>query len=232
MKQGWAQMRARYDALPRRERWMLPGAICLGILVLGQLLLVQPARQQLRALQAQHAQESADLATIGAQLTALNARLQNPDAELRAQLAALRQQAGQADQQFAQLQGALVPPQEMSEWLGKVLRQQRGLQLVALRTLAATSVTELAAAQAAQGSASAPTTAPLDKPQDAWLYRHGVQITVRGSYHDLLAYLKSLERMPRRVYWGELTLDAKDSPAVVMTLTVYTLSLEKTWWVI
>jgi len=34
------------------------------------------------------------------------------------------------------------------------------------------------------------------------------------------------------VYWGELKINAQDSPAVVMTLTVYTISLEKTWWVI
>ncbi|MCR5885811.1 hypothetical protein LRS03_24310 [Rhizobacter sp. J219] len=59
-----------------------------------------------------------------------------------------------------------------------------------------------------------------------------MEVTVRGSYPELVGYLQSLERMPRRVYWGELRLDAQQSPAVVMTLVVYTLSVEKTWWVI
>ena len=64
----------------------------------------------------------------------------------------------------------------------------------------------------------------------AWLYRHGVEITVQGNYADMLAYLESLERLPRRVYWGALKIDAQKWPASQMTVTVYTISLEKTWW--
>jgi MSHA biogenesis protein MshJ len=44
------------------------------------------------------------------------------------------------------------------------------------------------------------------------------------------AYLAALENLPRRVYWGELKIDARQWPANVMMVTVYTISLEKTWW--
>ena len=43
-------------------------------------------------------------------------------------------------------------------------------------------------------------------------------------------YLSALEHLPRRVYWGELKIDAQRWPASTMTVTVYTISLEKTWW--
>lgn len=231
MTERWKQLSARYAALAPRERALLPGAICFAILMLGHLLVIEPAFKERRALQQRLSQEANDLIVAQAQLTVLNAKLKNPDAELRAQLEALRAQARQADEQFKQLQGSLVPAQEMSQWLSGLLQAQRGLQLVGLRTLPVASVTELAdarkpAAPAPAGAASAPT------DSDAWLYRHGVEVTVRGSYPELLAYLQALERMPRRVYWGELKLDAQQSPAVVMTLAVYTLSVEKTWWVI
>ncbi len=236
MKERWKKLSARYAAMPPRERALLPGAVCFAILMLGHLLIIEPAYKERRTLQQRLSQETSDLTIAQAQLTVLHAKLKHPDAEVRAQLEALRLQARQADDQFKQLQGSLVPPQDMSDWLSGLLQAQRGLQLVGLRTLPVTSLTDLAdskkpvATPAPAAAASAPAT---DNPTpDGWLYRHGVEVTVRGSYPELVAYLQTLERMPRRVYWGELKLDAQHSPAVVMTLVVYTLSVEKTWWVI
>jgi MSHA biogenesis protein MshJ len=236
MKQRWALYRQRFLAMAPRERLLLPGAICFAILMLGHLLVIEPALKERRLLQQRLEQDGEQLQAAQAQLTVMNAKLKYPDAELRAQLEALRIQGRSADERFKQLQGSLVPAQEMSQWLAGLLQAQRGLQLVGLRSLPATSVTELI-----QGGgkpvdttpARAPTaTATPDTTPDSWLYRHGVEVTVRGTYPELVAYLRTLEQMPRRVYWGELKLDAQHSPAVVMTFTVYTLSVEKAWWVI
>jgi MSHA biogenesis protein MshJ len=232
MKARWNQLNARFAAMAPRERLLLPGAICFAILMLGHLLVIEPATKERRALQQRLAQERNELTVAQAQATVMQARLKNPDAELRTQLDALRAQARTADDRFKALQSSLVPAQEMSDWLGHLLKAQRGLQLVGLRTLPATSVTELVEGRAPAAPAT-PTATPTDgSVPDAWLYRHGVEVTVRGSYPELVAYLQALERMPRRVYWGALKLDAQHSPAVVMTLVVYTLSVEKNWWVI
>lgn len=231
MIQRWKQLGTRFAAMPRRERLLLPGALCFAILMIGHLFFIEPAIKQFRQMRQQHQQESNDLTLAQAQVTVLKARLQNPDAELRAQLEALRGQTRQVDDQFKALQGSLVPAQEMSQWLSGLMQAQRGLQLVGLRSLPVSSVSELVnARKAAAAGASAP--AADTAAQEAWLYRHGVEVTLRGNYQELLAYLQTLERMPRRVYWGELKINAQDSPAVVMTLTVYTLSVEKTWWAI
>ena len=233
LKDRWKHLSARYAALAPRERALLPGAVCFAILMLGHLLVIEPATKERRLLQQRLAQEANDLTVAQAQITVLQAKLKNPDAEVRAQLEALRLQARAADDQFKKLQGSLVPAQDMSDWLSGLLQAQRGLQLVGLRTLPVTSVTELADGKkpVALGAAASAPAADTATP-DGWLYRHGVEITVRGSYPELVAYLQTLERMPRRVYWGELKLDAQQSPAVVMTLVVYTLSVDKTWWVI
>lgn len=231
MKERWKQLGARYTALAPRERALLPAAVCFAILMLGHLLVIEPAFKERRTLQQRLAQDTNDLTVAQAQLTVLRAKAQNPDAEARAQLEALRLQARQVDDQFKRLEGSLVPAQEMSDWLSGLLRAQRGLQLVGLRTLPVTSVSDMVNGKAASPAAGASAPAEGSAP-DGWLYRHGVEVTVRGSYPELVAYLQALERMPRRVYWGELKLDAQQSPAVVMTLVVYTLSVEKAWWVI
>lgn len=232
MKARWKQLSARFMAMPQRERFLLPGALCFAILMLGHLLLIEPARKQHRLLQAQFSQESNELIVAQTQLKALNTKLTNPDAELHTQLAELRTQTRAADDQFKQLQSSLVPAHEMSQWLAGLLQAQRGLQLTGLRSLPVSSVADLVAAKAAPAASAASSPADNNAPRDTWLYRHGVEVTLRGNYADLHAYLKTLEQLPRRVYWGELKINAQDSPAVVMTLTVYTISLEKTWWVI
>jgi MSHA biogenesis protein MshJ len=184
-------------------------------------------------------QETGELLVAQSQLKLLHNKLDNPNAELNSQLAGLRSQTRTADDQFKQLQSSLVPAQEMSQWLAGLLQAQRGLQLTGLKSLPVTSVADLLAAKAAPtgaapaASASTPSANPATTaPRDTWLYRHGVEVTLRGNYNDLLAYLNTLEHLPRHVYWGELKINAQDSPAVVMTLTVYTISLEKAWWVI
>src|SRR5207253_2496020 len=146
----------------------------------------------------------------------------DPDAATRKQLEALREQLRLADGEFEQLQRALVSPQDMGRLLEGLLQAHRGLQLVGLRNVPVVSVSELLKPEAAVPPAGAASQATGAK-DTAWLYRHGVEITVQGNYADMLAYLESLERLPRRVYWGALKIDAQKWPASQMTVTVYTI---------
>ena len=61
------------------------------------------------------------------------------------------------------------------------------------------------------------------------VFRHTVELSVRGGYFDLLDYLAALERMPQRVFWDGFELSAAQYPQSVLKLTIYTLSPEKSW---
>lgn len=228
MSAGWKRIAGRFHALARRERALVMGAALVLILGLGTLLLIEPAIKKRALLQRQITQQRNDLAALAPQVAALQARQRDPDAATRAQLDALREQLRLADGEFQQLQRALVSPQDMGRLLDGLLQSHRGLQLVNLRSVPVTSLNELMKPAAAPTATNPSATATADEP--AWLYRHGVEITVQGRYADMLAYLEALERLPRRVYWGELRIDATDWPASTMTITVYTISLESTWW--
>jgi MSHA biogenesis protein MshJ len=70
--------------------------------------------------------------------------------------------------------------------------------------------------------------------QDSAVFKHGVEITVEGRYLDLLDYVSQLEQMPWHVLWSKAALNEEQNPAVTwpanrLKLTVYTLSLDKTW---
>ena len=87
------------------------------------------------------------------------------------------------------------------------------------------SLTAEAGAPAAEDSAAAPGQAPAP----ALLYRHGVEVTVRGNYLDMIDYMSALEAMPTRLFWGRAQLDVEAYPAARLTLTLYTLSLDRKW---
>ena len=69
-------------------------------------------------------------------------------------------------------------------------------------------------------------------PAQPNLYRHGVEIRVEGSYADLTAYLAELEHLPQRMLWDRVAVDGEHYPKIVMTVMVYTLSLDKSWLVV
>jgi MSHA biogenesis protein MshJ len=244
MKAAWTRCRTRYLALARRERALMMAAGLTLILGLGVLLLIEPAFKQRALLERQMQQQRTDLAALRPQVAALQARQRDPDAATLAQLRALREQLQLTDGEFVRLQRALVQPQEMGRLMESLLQAHRGLQLVGLRNVPVMSVSDLLGAPkpGASATATAPASAPAgasapaqpaaakDKEARDWLYRHGVEITVQGSYADMQAYLAALESLPRRVYWGELRIDAQNWPTNLMTVTVYTIGLEKTWW--
>jgi MSHA biogenesis protein MshJ len=56
-----------------------------------------------------------------------------------------------------------------------------------------------------------------------------VEITVAGSYADLTLYLDALEKLSWQMYWGKAEMRVEEYPRVTLTITLYTLSMEKTW---
>ncbi len=228
MKDSWMRLSAAFVARTRRERALMLACALVLVGGLGGLLFVQPALARHDMLARQMDRDRHELDALQPQVGALLAHRRDPDAAVRAQLDALHREMQLTDAEFDHLRRALVSPQEMGALLEGLLRGHAGLQLVGLHSVPVTSVSDLIAAPKDSDRTADKTADAAAK--DAWLYRHGVQITVRGRYADLQSYLDELEKLPRRVYWGELKLDARQWPDTELTVTVYTISLEKTWW--
>ena len=66
----------------------------------------------------------------------------------------------------------------------------------------------------------------------AALYKHGVELRLEGDYAALADYLARLENNGQKLLWERVALSAEQHPRLVLTLTVYTLSLERTWLIV
>jgi MSHA biogenesis protein MshJ len=176
------------------------------------------------------ADQEHQLAAATAQQEELRRTLQqDPDVAVRERIAERQRQLEELDAQLASLQRTLIAPDRMAVVLEQLVGQGRGLQLVSLRNLPATPIGHEAGPVPASKEAVPPKTevAGSDRP----IYRHGVEVVVQGSYFDLLDYVSRLEKQPWQVYWGKTVL-AAEYPKVVVTLTLYTLSLDRSWLVV
>jgi MSHA biogenesis protein MshJ len=147
---------------------------------------------------------------------------------------------GQAGPDPVTLLPGLVTPQQMLPLLDELLCRQRGLRLRSLQTLGRTghgsavaaSVNAVSPAPSAATSTlqtAPPAVSARGAAGDVALYRHGVELSVEGSYVDLLAYLQTLEALPQKLLWGPLTLEVEHHPQVLLKLEVYTLSTQPAW---
>ena len=221
MKQRLLALMARVDALTLRERGLLFAAVAAIIVFIGHTAVLGPIYREHAALRTQIGQQQNNLMGLDGEITAKVLAYQvDPDAPAREKLEAIKQETAALGDSLLAMEHGLVPPERMAPLVDTILRANARLKLVSMRTLPVESMTALGAAAQGGGGAAAAT---------ELLYRHGVEVTVRGNYLDMVDYMSALEAMPTRLFWGRAQLDVEEYPASRLTLTLYTLSLDRKW---
>jgi MSHA biogenesis protein MshJ len=235
MKAKLERWALRFDALSLRERAAIFAAVAVVFVFLANLLVIERQTASSKVLKQQIENQKAQLSAFEVQAKALQQATANDlDATNRERLQRAQQELSQLETELGTAQKGLVSAERMPALLQEVLRQQQGLQLVELKTLPVTPLVDRApkdaSSTAKQGDAAAPgVAADAATGPERNLYKHGFEVTVRGTYPEFVLYLTQLERLPTRMYWGKVTMNADDYPRVTLTATIYTLSLDKAW---
>ena len=225
MKRYWELVRGKIDGMSLRERAVIFLAAAFVVVASVNAVLLNPLLVKQTALSAQLVQKQEKMKELQAQLQAHSqARRDDQHSPLRTRLAQLKQRLQEQDGYLQSHRDRLVEPDKMAGLLEQVLNKNDKLQLVELKTLPASPLVEKPQPSAAD--------LPIGQKQpdlQKQVFKHGIQITVRGGYLDMLRYLAALEKMPVQMFWGEVSLSVEKYPDAVLTLTLYTLSLDKTW---
>jgi MSHA biogenesis protein MshJ len=236
MKDKLIQLAARIDALTLRERALAFGAAVAVVAFVGYQLVLAPIYRKQDLLLEQILQQRNNMMGVDAEIAAkITAYQVDPDAPARTRLEAVKQESAQIGDALLAMQNGLVPPERMAPLVDAILRANGRLQLVSMRTLPVETISGRAATAPAAATTPATPAAPAADPQPDpakpadVLYRHGVEVTVRGNYLDMVDYMSALEAMPTRLFWGKAQLDVEEYPASRLTLTLYTLSLDRNW---
>ena len=220
MRQQWEKISAKVLTLSQRERLIILAALLTVVWVAFDTLLLTPSLMKQKLYRQEISARQEEAAKLQAQqLTVLKAAQIDPDADREARLASLQQQIAKMDADLQAMGRDLIAPERMPLVLENLLRKDRQLKLVSLKTLPVSGLMDDIASADPNG---APTST-------FGIYKHGFQITLEGSYFDLTHYVTTLEATPWRMLWGNLDLIAGTYPKSTLTLTLYTLSLDKAW---
>ena len=230
MNNLWRTYADKIDALSLRERAMVFIAAVVIVVFMLNIVFIGPPLARKNALSPRMAQQQTELQALQVKIQALEKRRTDPEAANLARRDEIKRQIAGIDETLRDMQSGLVPAQRMNALLQEVLARSPRLQLVALRTLPVTPLVEKRdKAEKSDAPAPAPRLQDKLKAGESNVFKHGVQITVQGSYADLYDYLARLEKLPWRMFWSRASLSADDYPRLTLTVTIYTLSLDKAW---
>lgn len=205
MKLDWKSLAARVDDMSLRERAMLFGALSLVVLFLAYVALIDPGLRRQKSLIDRLGRDQHQIAEVRGQLEQLvrsgGAAPRHPD---QVAVDALAAKIAEIDAMLAARQSGLVAPERLPALLKDILARTKAVELDSLRVLPGVPV------KAGTG--------------DTGLYRHGVEVTVKGSYLDLLRYLEELEKRSSVILWGGVELQVEKYPEVRLRMVIQTLS--------
>ena len=211
---------------------MIFAAAVVVLVALLNSLLIEPEYAKQRRLSREVAQRQTEIKALQDQLEKVaRVRQADPDQGDRRRLEETRKRTVEIEAKLTEEQRKFAPPDKIGAVLEEMLSRNRRLRLVDMRTLPVAALGGGAEEPAAdKPAAEKPAAAPKPLPAGpAQIYRHGVELTVTGTYLDLLAYLKDLEKLPSQMYWGKLDLSVDKHPQVTLKLSVFTLSLDPAW---
>jgi MSHA biogenesis protein MshJ len=226
MKPALLKVGVRIDAMSLRERCLIFVAAAALLLFSLQAMLFSPLFERQKILSQRIVEQSNKISGIDAEIVKNRADQQvDPDRIARSRLQQLQQEMLQLQSAMRNVQTVLVPPDKVASTVEAVLKAHGRLRLLSLKTISANSPGMASVVQPGLAGQVSPAPAPAQ----GLIYRHGVQIVVRGEYPDLLAYLQALEALPTHLIWGDARLSVDGYPNSVLTLSLYTLSLDSQW---
>ncbi len=229
MKQYWDKLSSKVDAMSKRERVLIFASLTVLVLSLVDTFMLEPVFMSQKELRVQLVQQTASLAELQAQvITVVQENSPNSNSPLRIQLNRVKKELDEGKAFLQSNRDHLVQPEKMAAHLRQLLNRNGRLQLVSLQTMAVTPLIE-EAVMSTIGQVVNPEIQQPVSVTSKQVFKHGVQLTLRGSYLDLLNYLTELERLPQQMYWAKAEMQVVKYPVTELTLVLYTLSLDKTW---
>ena len=205
MSFDWKALLARIDDMSLRERAMLFASISLVILLLAYAALLDPVLRKQKSLIDRVARDQNQINEIRGQIEQIvragDAKGRHPE---QVAVDALERQIAELDRSLAAKQSGLIAPERLPALLKDLLGRSKGVELESLRLLPGVPV------KAGMGETS--------------LYRHGVELAVKGSYFELVQYLEELEKRSSVLLWGSVELQVDQYPDVRLRVVIHSLS--------
>lgn len=205
MKKQWALLAARIDAMQLRERVFVFLTIIISGLALADTLWLTPAQTAQKQVKLRFEAQRTELQRLRDELRGASQTV-DPSKAIRDEIAAANLRLDTVNRDIRAVAPMAEGGPAIEQALVQFLRRQEGLTLLSTGTLQSVAPSANAAAPAAGAQ-------PI-------LQRRGLELSVAGSYADLVRYVRTLETALPTLRWGNLQIKTtKQAPE--MTLQVF-----------
>ena len=205
MKKQWALLAARIDAMQLRERVFVFLTIIISGLALADTLWLTPAQTAQKQVKLRFEAQRTELQRLRDELRGASQTV-DPSKAIRDEIAAANLRLDTVNRDIRAVAPMAEGGPAIEQALVQFLRRQEGLTLLSTGTLQSVAPSANAAAPAAGAQ-------PI-------LQRRGLELSVAGSYADLVRYVGTLETALPTLRWGNLQIKTtKQAPE--MTLQVF-----------
>ena len=211
MREWWLWLGDQVDVLTLRERGLLFLSGIGVISVIWTLLIFDPqyAVKEAVNLQMQAVQQKLSARTQEATVLAQMVETGVDQTRVR-QLSELKKETALLGDKMSELSIGLIPANELLDVLRDVLQRSNELTILRIEILPPVKLNNI-------GNRA--------KSNNHGIFKHTVELTLQGSYFNLLTYLQGLEELPWRLYWDSLKYRVSGYPLGDIELRVSTLSM-------
>lgn len=209
----WRQARRMFDARLLNERRLIIVAVTALLWFVLDTVLVTPSFKAFHEASARVKDATATRDDLQSEQMRRESDMSLKEHEARKEVQVLTERIERSKQALADQQSMLAPAREMQALMEGLMKDQGGLRLRSMRTMPPEEVKF--------------TPLPGVSISNALLYRQGMEVSVQGSYIELLTWLRSVEEMPHKLLWDGLTLSSDDDTNLILSLTVHTFSPDR-----
>lgn len=209
----WRQARRQFDARLLNERRLI--IVALGALVwfACDTFLITPGFAKLKAAKTREQTATVARDAMQAEINRKRVEMATRLVEAQREQTVLLKRLEEGQQDLERQQAMMAPAREMRALLEGLLAQNGQLRLRSMKTLPPTDV-KFKVVEGMEGAT------PV-------LFSHGLEVSVSGSYMELVQWLRSVERLPRRLLWDSLSLASDEQAQLTLTLVVHTFSPDR-----
>lgn len=205
-----SDLRDRFQQLSMREQLLVVVVLGAAVYFLVDALVFASQKQRQNDIETELTALQSQMKVLSAQMSVVERTRADELEQKEQEYRTLKQQVTQLDAVSANV--SLEAPK-----IGKLVGDVVGSAPSRVRTVGIKTVPvqKLFAPKAVGSSAAGPT-----------IYKHGLDIELRGSYLDLLNYLNKLEDAHAKLFWSNATFSAGTYPDNTLRASVFMLSTQ------
>lgn len=203
----------RLEALSLRERLLFGATVIAFLVSMLQIFLLDPLLDNRNAETSRLQNMNTSIQRQERQLE-VESPIQARHALMEVEVNAITQQLATESQNIKSYTSTLVPAQQMPALLQSLLERD-AVHLVSLMNLPPVAMIE--------------SELDLGSGAELQLFRHGIQLQLRGDFHTLRRYLIAIEQQPWKLLWQSVRLETNTKGESVMELQLQTLSTDSAW---